>query len=63
MSIANPEAQTLTMKQRSFIGVLGILSVLLATLMLFYLSPAEETSKALAGPHLSPAVYEGLVRA
>jgi hypothetical protein len=35
MSIANPDAETLTMKQRVFIGVLGILSVLLATVVLF----------------------------
>jgi hypothetical protein len=62
MSIANPEAETLTMKQRVFIGVLGILSVLLATLVLFYLSPAEETGTALPGRHMSPAVYEGSVR-
>jgi hypothetical protein len=61
MSIANSEAETLTMKQRVFIGILGVLSVLLATLVLFYFSPAEETSKALLGQHLSPAEYEGSV--
>jgi len=62
MSIANPEAATLTMKQRVFIGVLGVLSVLLATLVLFYFSPAEETSEVLLGQRLSPAMYEGSVR-
>jgi hypothetical protein len=58
MSIASPEAETLTMKQRVFIGVLGVLSVLLAALMVFYFSTAEETSEALPGRNLSPAVYE-----
>jgi hypothetical protein len=58
MSIASPEAETLTMKQRVFIGVLGILSVLLAALVVFYFSPAEETSEALPGRNLSPTVYE-----
>src|ERR1700722_13356879 len=58
MSIANPEAENLTMKQRIFIGVLGVLSVLLAALVVFYFSPAEETSEALPGLNLSPAVYE-----
>jgi hypothetical protein len=58
MSIASPEAEALTMKQRVFIGVLGVLSVLLATLMVFYFSPAEETSDALHGRNLSPTVYE-----
>ncbi len=56
MSIANPEAETLTMKQRIFVGVLGLLSVLLAALVLFYFSPAEETSEALPGRNLSPAL-------
>ena len=58
MSIASPEAETLTMKQRVFIGVLGVLSVLLAALVVFYFSPAGETSEALPGQHLSPTVYE-----
>jgi hypothetical protein len=62
MSIANPEAENLTMKQCVFIGVLGVLSVLLAALVLFYFNPAEEKSKALLGRHMSPAVYEGSVR-
>jgi hypothetical protein len=53
MSIASPEAETLTTKQRVFIGVLGILSVLLAALVVFYFKPAEETSEALPGQHLS----------
>jgi hypothetical protein len=57
MSIASPEAESLTMKQRIFIGVLGVLSVLLAALVVFYFSPAEETSEALPGRNLSPAVY------
>jgi hypothetical protein len=58
MSIANPQAETLTMKQRVFIGVLGVLSVVLATLVVFYFSPAGETSEALPGQHPSPRVYE-----
>jgi hypothetical protein len=58
MSIASPEAETLTMKQRIFIGVLGALSILLAALVVFYFSPAEETSEALPGRNLSPTVYE-----
>ena len=58
MSIASPEAETLTMKQRVFIGVLGVLSVVLAALVVFYFSPAGETSEALPGQHLSPTVYE-----
>jgi hypothetical protein len=62
MSIATPDAETLTMKQRVFIGALGVLSVLLAALVLFYFSPAEETSEAFRGQHLSPVVYEGSVR-
>jgi hypothetical protein len=57
MSIASPEAETLTMKQRVFIGVLGVLSVLLAALVVFYFSPAEETSKAVPGQNLSPTMY------
>jgi hypothetical protein len=57
MSIASPEAESLTMKQRIFIGVLGVLSVLLAALVVFYFSPAEETSEALPGRNLSPTVY------
>jgi hypothetical protein len=59
MSIASPEAEILTMKQRVFIGVLGVLSVLLAALVVFYFSPAEETSEALPRRNLSPALYEG----
>jgi hypothetical protein len=58
MPFASPEAETLTMKQRIFIGVLGVLSVLLAALVVFYFSPAGETSEALPGQHLSPTVYE-----
>jgi len=58
MSTANPEAETLTMKQRVFIGVLGVLSILLAALVVFYFSPAEETSEALPGRNLSPTLYE-----
>jgi hypothetical protein len=57
MSIASPEAESLTMKQRVFIGALGVLSVLLAALVVFYFSPAEETSKALPARNLSPAMY------
>ncbi len=59
MSIANPEAETLTMKQRICIGVLGVLSVLLAALVVFYFSPAEETGAALTGRNL----FAGSVRA
>ena len=58
MSIASPVAETLTMKQRVFIGVVGALSILLAALFVFYFSPAEETSGALPGRNLSPALYE-----
>jgi hypothetical protein len=58
MSIASPQAETLTTKQRIFIGVLGVLSVLLASLVVFYFSPAEETSEALPNRNLSPTVYE-----
>jgi hypothetical protein len=59
MSIPSPEAETLTMKQRVFIGVLGVFSVLLAALMVFYFSPAGETTEALPVQHLSPTVYAG----
>jgi hypothetical protein len=58
MSIASPVAETLTMKQRVFIGVVGALSILLAALLVFYFSPAEETSEALPVRNLSSAVYE-----
>jgi hypothetical protein len=58
VSSASPEVETLTMKQRVFIGVLGVLSVVLATLLVFYFSPAGETSEALPGQHRSPTVYE-----
>jgi hypothetical protein len=57
MSIANPEAVTLTLRQRVFIGVLGVLSVVLAALVVFYSTTAAETSKALPGQHLSPTVH------
>lgn len=56
--MATPEAENLTMKQRIFIGVLGVLSVLLAALVVFYFSPTEETGEAFPGRNLSPAVYE-----
>jgi hypothetical protein len=58
MSTANPEAETLTMKQRIFIGVLGVLSVLLAALVVFYFSPGQEISEVLPSRNLSPTVYE-----
>jgi hypothetical protein len=58
MSIASPEAETLTLKQRVFIGALGLLSVVLAALVVFCFSPAGETSEVLPGQHLSPTVYE-----
>jgi hypothetical protein len=57
MSIASREAESLTMKQRVFIGALGVLSVLLAALVVFYFSPAEETREALPARNLSPTVY------
>jgi hypothetical protein len=57
MSIANPEAATLTMRQRVFIGVLGVLSVVLAALVVFYFTTAAEISEALPGQYLSPAVH------
>lgn len=60
MSIASPEADTLTVKQRVFIGVLVVVSVVLAALVVSYLSPAAETSEAVPG-HLSPAVYRDRV--
>jgi hypothetical protein len=44
------------MKQRVFIGVLVVLSVVLVALVVFYFSPAAETSEALPGQHLSAAV-------
>jgi hypothetical protein len=62
MSIASPEAQILTMKQRVFIGFLGVLSVLLAALVVFCFSPAGETSEALPGQHLSPTVYSVVIQ-
>jgi hypothetical protein len=58
MSIANPELETLTMKQRVFIAVVGVLSVVLAALLVFYFSPAEGISQALPGRNLTPAVHE-----
>jgi hypothetical protein len=42
MSIASPEAEAITMKQRVFIGALGVLSVVLAALVVFYFSPTGE---------------------
>jgi hypothetical protein len=54
MSIASPEVEALTMKQRISIGILGLLSVLLAALVVFYFNPAGEASEALPGQHLSP---------
>jgi hypothetical protein len=61
MPIASPEAEILTMKQRAFIGVLGVFSVLLAALMVFYFSPAGDTSEALPVQHLSPTAYAGFL--
>jgi hypothetical protein len=58
MSIVNPEAETLTAKQRVVIGVLGVLSVLLAALVVFYFNPDGESSEALPGRHPSPTVCE-----
>lgn len=58
MSIASPEALVLTMKQRVFIGLLGVLSVLLAALVVFGFNPAGEISEALPAQHLLPPVYE-----
>ena len=52
MSITSPQAETLTIKQRVFIGVLGLLSIVLAALVVFCFSSAGETSKASPGLHL-----------
>jgi hypothetical protein len=62
MSISNTQGET-TMKQRIFIGVLAVLSILLSALVLYYFSPGRATSEALPYHHLSPVVYEGSVRA
>jgi hypothetical protein len=62
MSISNTQGET-TMKQRIFIGVLAVLSILLSALVLYYFSPGRATSEALPYQHLSPVVYEGSVRA
>ena len=63
MSTSNTQVETITIKQRIFIGVLLIFSVLLSALVLFCFSPARATSQALPFQHLSPAAYEGSVRA
>lgn len=63
MSTSNSQEETITIKQRIFIGVLLIFSVLLSALVLFCFSPAGATSEALPRRHLSPVVYEGSVRA
>ena len=62
MSIASPEALVLTMKQRVFIGLLGVLSVLLAALVVFGFNPAGEISEALPGPTSVAASVRGAVR-
>ena len=63
MSISNTQAETITMKQRIFIGVLVVLSILLSALVLYYFSPGRATSEALPCQHLSPVAYEGSVQA
>jgi hypothetical protein len=63
MSISNTQGETSTMKQRIFIGVLAVLSILLSAVVLYYFSPGRATSEALPYQHLSPVVYEGSVRA
>lgn len=63
MSISNTQGETITMKQRIFIGVLVVLSILLSALVLYYFSPGRATGEALPYQHLSPVVYEGSVQA
>jgi len=63
VSISKTQTEALTIKQRIFIGVLLIFSVLLSALVLFCFSPSRATSEALPRRHLSPVVYEGSVRA
>ena len=63
MSISNTQGETITMKQRIFIGVLAVLSILLSALVLYYFSPGRATSEALPYQHQSPVVYEGSVQA
>ena len=63
MSISNTQAEAITIKQRIFIGVLAVLSILLSALVLYCFSPGRATSEALPYQHLSPAVYEGPVQA
>jgi hypothetical protein len=63
MSISNTQGETSTMKQRIFIGVLAVLSILLSALVLYYFSPGRATSEALPYQHLSPVVYERSVQA
>jgi hypothetical protein len=58
MPTASPEAETLTVRRRVFIGVFGVLNAVLTVFVAFYFSPAEETSEALPGQYLSPTVYE-----
>jgi hypothetical protein len=61
MSIST-QAESITTRQRVFIGALVVFSILLSALVLFYFSPAKATSEALLYQHLSPAVYEGSVQ-
>ena len=63
MSTSNTQEETIPIKQRIFIGVLLIFSVLLSALVLFCFSPARGTSEALPCQHLSPVMYDGSVRA
>jgi hypothetical protein len=63
VSTSNTQVETTTVKQRIFIAVLAVVSVLLSALVLFCFSPSRATSEALPRRHLSPVVYEGSVRA
>lgn len=62
MSTSNTQVETTTVKQRIFIAVLAVVSVLLSALVLFCFSPAKARSEVLPFQHLSPAMYEGSVR-
>jgi hypothetical protein len=62
VSTSNTQVETTTVKQRLFIAVLAVVSLLLSALVLFCFSPAKATSEALPCRHLSPAMYEGSVR-
>jgi hypothetical protein len=62
VSTSNTQVETTTVKQRIFIAVLAVVSVLLSALVLFCFSPAKATSEVLPFQHLSLAMYEGSVQ-